>query len=136
MSGNREIPGSFFGRSGFMSVDQETKQRDPSFKFGIITCDPDLLSVVTNISPTGALLEVNDPLETPDQFTLAIESEPSARACCVAWRKAKQIAVNFDVMRGGAAAQEQDHDGRRTDVRRRAKAKIRRDGSGWTVASP
>jgi hypothetical protein len=94
------------------------------------------LSVVRNISPTGALLEVNDPLEIPDQFTLAIESEPSARACCVAWRKAKQIAVNFDVMRGGAAAQEQDHDGRRTDVRRRAKAKIRRDGSGWTVASP
>jgi hypothetical protein len=61
---------------------------DPSFKFRIIRCDPTLLSVVRNISPTGALLEVNDPLEIPDQFTLAIESEPSARACCVAWRKA------------------------------------------------
>ena len=54
------------------------------------------MSVVKNISPTGALLEVDNTLEIPDQFTLAIESEPSARVCRVAWRKAKQIAVNFD----------------------------------------
>jgi len=54
------------------------------------------LSVVKNISPTGALIEVDNALEIPDEFTLTIESEPPARACRVVWKKAKQIAVNFD----------------------------------------
>jgi hypothetical protein len=87
MSGNREIPGSFFGRSGFMSVDQETKQRDPSFKFGIITCDPNLLSVVRNISPTGALLEVNDPSKLPTNLRLL--SSLSLRRAPAAWHGGK-----------------------------------------------
>jgi len=58
--------------------------------------------VVKNISPTGALIEVDNSIEIPDEFTLAIESEPSARVCRVAWKKAKQIAVNFDGVRRAA----------------------------------
>jgi len=92
------LPGHFLNRRGFVKVDRRTKQRSPAFKFGIITCEPDrrIVSVVKNISPTGALLEVENTLEIPDQFTLTIDTEATARSCRVAWKKAKQIAVNFD----------------------------------------
>lgn len=98
MTTNTELPGHFVNRSGFVRADQRSKHRKQTFKFGIITCGADrrILSVVKNISPTGALIEVDHALEIPDEFTLAIESEPSARVCRVAWKKAKQIAVNFN----------------------------------------
>jgi len=98
MTANTELPGHFVNRSGFLRVDQRSKLRKQTFKFGIIMCGADrrILSVVKNISPTGALIEVDNALEIPDEFTLAIESEPSAHVCRVAWKKAKQIAVNFN----------------------------------------
>jgi hypothetical protein len=97
MAATTELPGHFLNRRGFLNVDQRTKRRTPTFKFGIISCSPDrrILSVVKNISSTGAMIEVNNALEIPDEFTLEIESEPLARVCRVAWRNAKQIAVNF-----------------------------------------
>jgi len=92
-----ELPGHFVNRSGFLRADQRSQHRKPTFRFGIITCGADrrILSVVKNISPTGALIEVDNALEIPDEFTLTIESEPSSRVCRVAWKKGKQIAVNF-----------------------------------------
>jgi PilZ domain len=98
MSATTELPGHYVNSRGFLKADRRTKQRNPIFKFGVITCDPDrrMLSVVKNISATGAMIEVDNALEIPDEFTLAIESEPSARVCHVVWRNAKQIAVNFD----------------------------------------
>jgi hypothetical protein len=61
------------------------QERDQTFRFGIITCDPNrrILSVVKNILATGALIEVDNAIEIPDEFTLAIESELSARICRV-----------------------------------------------------
>jgi hypothetical protein len=93
-----ELPGHFLNRRGFLEADRRTKQRSPTFKFGIISCDPDrrILSVVKNISSTGAMIETDNTAEIPDEFTLAIESEFQARICRVAWRNAKQIAVNFE----------------------------------------
>jgi hypothetical protein len=101
MTFSSELPGHFVNRRGFVQADQRTKRRNQTFKFGIITCEPDrrILSVVKNISPIGALLELDNTLEIPDQFMLAIDSEPAVRVCRVAWKKAKQIAVNFDGVR-------------------------------------
>jgi PilZ domain len=97
MTTNIELPGHFLSRSGFLKADRRTKRRNQTFKFGVITFGSDRrLCVVKNISPTGALIEVDNAIEISDEFTLAIESEPSPRACRVAWKKAKQIAVNFD----------------------------------------
>ena len=95
-----ELPGLFVNRRGFLEADRRAKQRNPTFKIGVISCDLDrrILSVVKNISPTGALIEVENALEIPDQFMLAIESEP-ARVCRVAWKNPKQLAVNFDEAR-------------------------------------
>jgi len=104
MTVDNELPGYFLSRSGFARVDRRTTPRNRTFKFGVITYDPDcrILSVVKNISPTGALIEVDNSLEIPDEFTLAVESESSARVCRVVWKKAKQIAVNFDGVRHAA----------------------------------
>jgi hypothetical protein len=98
ISASTESPGHFLNRRGFVKVDRRTKQRNPTFKSGVISCDPDrrILSLVKNLSPTGATIEVDNTLEIPAEFTLAIESEPQARICRVAWRSAKQIAVNFE----------------------------------------
>jgi hypothetical protein len=101
MTTNAELPGHFISRSGFIRVDRRTTQRKPIFKFAIITYDPDrrILSVIKNLSATGAMLEVDNALEIPDRFMLAIEAEPFARLCRVAWKRSKQIAVNFDKSR-------------------------------------
>jgi hypothetical protein len=98
MTASTELPGYFVNRSGFLQADQRAKHRKQTFKFGIITCGANrrILSVIKNISETGALVEVDNALEIPDEFTLAIESEPAARVCRVVWKKAKEIAVNFN----------------------------------------
>jgi hypothetical protein len=138
MSANTELPGHFINRRGFINVDRRTKQRNPTFKFGVISCDPDrrILSVVKNISPTGALVELDNAVEIPDEFTLAIESEPVARLCRVAWRNAKQLAVNFDSPRPEIAPDrserlQNDRQERRLSPRRslNTAAWIRLDGS-------
>jgi hypothetical protein len=110
MSASGDLPGGFVNRAGFISVDQGAKQHTRTFRLGIITCDPNrrILSAVKNISPTGALIEVDNALEIP----LAIESESSVRVCHVAWKKANQIAVNFDGARGHTGGQEGQPNGR------------------------
>jgi hypothetical protein len=127
-----ELPGHFVNHRGFVRVDRRTKQRNQIFKFGIITCEPDrrILSVIKNMSPTGALLEVDNALEIPEQFTLAIESEPSARVCRVTWRKAKQIAVNFDGARREVNPERQEQ---RQNARQERRQSPRRnlDATGW-----
>lgn len=97
MTASTELPGYFVNRSGFLQADRRGKHRKQTFKFGIITCSANrrILSVVKNISETGALVEVDNALEIPDEFTLAIESE-CARVCHVVWKTAKEIAVNFN----------------------------------------
>jgi hypothetical protein len=97
MTASTQLPGYFVNRSGFLQADQRGKHRKQTFKFGIIMCGANrrILSVVKNISETGALVEVDNAIEIPDAFTLAIESEPAARVCRVVWKKAKEIAVNF-----------------------------------------
>jgi hypothetical protein len=98
MTASTELPGHFVNRSGFLQADRRAKHRKQTFKFGIITCGANrrILSVVKNISETGALIEVDNALEIPDEFTLAIESEPAARLCRVVRKTAKEIAVNFN----------------------------------------
>jgi PilZ domain len=128
MTANIELPGHFLSRGGFLRADRRTKQRNPTFKFGVMTFGPDRrLCVVKNISPTGAMIELENTLEIPDEFTLAIEADSFTHVCRVAWKASKQIAVNFDSSR-------RDLDVDRTDRRQaprrivNAAAWIRLDG--------
>jgi PilZ domain len=128
MTTSTELPGHFVSRSGFLRIDQRTKQRYQTFKIGVITSGSDRrLCVVKNISPTGAMIEVENTLEIPDEFTLAIEANSFTHACRVAWKRPKQIAVKFDSSRRNARV---DQNGRRHASRRilNAVAWIRLDG--------
>jgi PilZ domain len=126
MTVSSQLPGHFLNSRGFVELDRRTKPRSDTFKIGIIACDPErrVLSVVKNISSTGALLELDNAVEIPDQFTLAIESESSPRFCRVAWKKGKQIAVNFE-----AAPREvgPDHQQRPQTVRQERRRSPRRN---------
>src|SRR5216684_1694574 len=128
MTTHVELHGHFLNRRGFLSADRRTKQRSPKFKFGMITFGSDRrLCVVKNISPTGVMIELENTLEIPDEFTLAIEADAFTHVCRVAWKKPKQIAVNFDSSRRDVGVV---RDERRQTPRRivNAPAWIRLDG--------
>lgn len=54
-----------------------------------------MICTVSNISATGASIEVTNPAETPGRFTLVLEMESIARPCKVVWRKKTRIGVRF-----------------------------------------
>jgi len=128
MTVNSQLPGHFLNSRGFVEVDRRHKPRSETFKIGIIASDPErrILSVVKNISSTGALLELDNALEVPDQFALAIDSESSPRFCRVAWKKAKQIAVNFD-----AAPRDPGPDPQSRRQERRRSPRRNSNTAGW-----
>jgi PilZ domain-containing protein len=132
MTVSSQLPGHFLNSRGFVEVDRRAKPRNETFKIGIIARDPErrVLSVVKNISSTGALLELDNALEIPDRFTLAIEAESSPRFCRVAWKKAKQIAVNFEP---APREVESNHQQRPQNVRQDRRRSPRRnlDTAGW-----
>jgi hypothetical protein len=131
MTVSNQLPGHFLNSRGFVEVDRRNKPRSDTFKIGIIACDTErrTLSVVKNISSTGALLELDNALEIPEQFTLAIESESSPRFCRVAWKKAKQIAVNFEAPREAEPNQQQRPHNGRPDRRRSPRRNL--NAAGW-----
>jgi hypothetical protein len=132
MTVSSQLPGHFLNSRGFVEADRRTKPRSDTFKIGIIVCGPErrVLSVVKNTSSTGALLELDNALEIPDQFTLAIESESSPRFCRVAWKKAKQVAVNFDA---APRESEPNHQQRSLNGRQERRRSPRRNlnAAGW-----
>ena len=53
--------------------------------------------VLSDISETGARIDIDQSKAIPDNFTLLLASNGSARRkCCVVWRKPMQIGVTFD----------------------------------------
>jgi len=51
--------------------------------------------MVRNLSTTGACIEVESPLGSPESFDLAIKNEPPIRHCKIAWRTAHRLGVSF-----------------------------------------
>jgi hypothetical protein len=50
---------------------------------------------VRDLSSTGASLELARSINVPDRFTLVLEMESAARNCTVAWRRDRQLGVQF-----------------------------------------
>lgn len=53
------------------------------------------ICTVRDMSPAGASIELADPTNVPDRFTLVLEMESASRKCAVTWRKDRQIGVRF-----------------------------------------
>jgi hypothetical protein len=61
--------------------------------------------VVSDVSETGARIDVQDSSELPDHFVLMLTSNGSARRFCrVMWRKSSQVGVQFTRTMAEAAA--------------------------------
>jgi hypothetical protein len=78
-------------------VDSEAKARDRIFRFGTIKCGtgPSVVSVVRNLSTTGATLELKRAFRVPNEFTLIVEGYLFGRTCRVVWRESKRVGVEF-----------------------------------------
>jgi hypothetical protein len=60
--------------------------------------------VVSDVSETGARIEVNDGTSVPDCFVLLLSSNGAARRFCrVVWRRPRQIGVKFEASFAAAA---------------------------------
>ena len=52
--------------------------------------------IVRNLTPSGALLEVESPLGIPQRFDLIIRSEDVARPCHLIWASEHRIGIRFE----------------------------------------
>jgi hypothetical protein len=53
---------------------------------------------LSDISDTGARIEIDNPKKVPDRFLLWLSANGSARRTCrVVWRKPRQIGVSFEL---------------------------------------
>ena len=65
--------------------------------FLILDGDAQRSCVLSDISDTGARIEVATADELPDRFTLILSGNGSPRRKCrVVWRQPTQVGVNFD----------------------------------------
>jgi hypothetical protein len=61
------------------------------------TAEQRLGCVVSDVSNTGARIDVQDSTAIPDQFVLLLSSNGAARRICrVVWRKPTQMGVKFE----------------------------------------
>ena len=52
--------------------------------------------LVKNLSDTGALLEMENTAEVPNDFRLVFDDRSKDRQCRVVWRATKRLGVRFD----------------------------------------
>jgi hypothetical protein len=70
-----------------------------------ITADQRHGCVVSDVSETGARIDVQDSASLPDHFVLMLTSNGTARRFCrVMWRKPSQVGVQFTRTMAEAAA--------------------------------
>jgi hypothetical protein len=77
--------------------DNRRLTRRRTLKGGIISFgqNASLSCMVRNLTSDGVCLEFGSLIGVPDNFTLAIESDPLRRTCNVIWRRENRIGVVF-----------------------------------------
>jgi PilZ domain len=82
-----------------MNKDKRNSRRRPMRHSAWLALGPNNLTVCTlsDISETGARIDVEGAKELPDQFLLFLSHNGAARrACHVMWRKPRQVGVRFE----------------------------------------
>ncbi len=82
-----------------MLKDKRKSLRRPMRYTAWVALAPDQLHgcVLSDISETGARIDIDDSKTIPDQFMLLLSSNGAARRKCrVVWRKPRQIGVKFE----------------------------------------
>jgi hypothetical protein len=82
-----------------MTKDKRKSKRRPVRYSAWIALEPHQLHgcVLSDVSDTGARIDIDESKAIPDQFMLLLSSNGSARRKCkVVWRKPRQIGVTFE----------------------------------------
>ncbi|MGH6684629.1 MAG: PilZ domain-containing protein [Pseudolabrys sp.] len=82
-----------------MNQDKRNAKRQPMryTAWVALTADERKGCVISNVSDTGARIDVEDPKSIPDHFVLMLTSNGAARRFCrVMWRNATQVGVKFE----------------------------------------
>jgi len=82
-----------------MLNDKRTARRRPIRYTAWLAPEPGALHgcVLSDISDTGARIDVEDSKALPERFVLLLSSNGSARRTCrVMWRKPQQVGVKFE----------------------------------------
>jgi hypothetical protein len=58
--------------------------------------DSTINCLISNISISGAAIEVTNPHDIPERFNLAFTADDTHIACHVIWREGERIGVAFD----------------------------------------
>jgi len=99
------------GGEANMAKDKRKSMRRPLRYSAWVALEADLLHgcVLSDISDSGARLDVDDSQTIPDDFTLLLTSNGSAhRKCHVVWRKPRQLGVSFERKAADGAAPKGD----------------------------
>jgi hypothetical protein len=83
-----------------MIKDKRKSKRRPIRYSAWVALGPDQLHgcVLSDVSDTGARIDIDDTKAIPDQFLLLLSSNGSTRRKCkVVWRKPRQIGVTFEL---------------------------------------
>jgi hypothetical protein len=82
-----------------MVKDKRTAPRRPIRYTAWIALKVDILHgcVLSDVSDSGARIDIDDSASIPDKFMLLLSSNGSARRKCrVVWRKPRQLGVRFE----------------------------------------
>ena len=77
--------------------EKRAAQRNRVLKAGKIEFGSSAINcMVRNITELGAMIDVTSPIDIPDHFTLALQTERLRKYCRIVWRNDKRIGVAFD----------------------------------------
>jgi hypothetical protein len=78
-------------------MEKRAAPRKPVLMSGAIEFAGSLIScLISNISISGAAIEVTNPHDIPERFNLVFKSDDSRIPCHIVWRQEDRIGVAFD----------------------------------------
>jgi hypothetical protein len=78
-------------------MEKRAAPRKPVLMSGAIEFADTVIScLISNISVSGAAIEVTSPHDIPERFNLAFKADGTHIPCHVIWRQGERIGVAFD----------------------------------------
>ena len=78
-------------------MERRANPRKPVLMSGTIAFGGNIVNcVVSNMSISGAALDVISPVDIPENFTLVFQADGVSIPCHIIWRKEEHIGVAFD----------------------------------------
>jgi PilZ domain len=78
-------------------MERRSAPRRPVLMSGVIKfADVTVNCLICDMSISGAAIEVNNPQDMPERFSVLFKGDDTPLACYVVWRKADRVGVAFE----------------------------------------